>query len=577
MHRRQFNSLALALAGVAAAGPAHAGAVSHEDLMDRLEAFGFSGGVVAAERDRVRWTRACGWADQAAGHRFHGRTPFNIASVTKPVTALAVMGLVEQGRLSLDDTLGRRLSGVPADMARVTIAQLLSHSSGLPRQTRTRDVTERAQVLERLLAVKPEAKPGERFIYSNVGYALLAAITEEVTGGTWREAVRTRVFAPAGMRESGFAQDYRPASPIAHGYDEWNDLGDFRKTHQPGWYEGSGNVVSTLEDMGRLMLALEAGRIVSAETLALMTRPQSPGAGSTGYEAYGFGFYLGRTTAGAPYMTHTGDNPGYHGDLRWYPQERRWLYLVTTREAYDDSGQGVGPHTRVITNDIVRLLRREPATTPPAARRVDGADESALAGAWVAPDGSRLEIGRRRPREPQLTAVAHGQGAADAITGADAAAAAHNAAANRRALSLAELIRRQDVAALKTALRDVAFFAEGWVKDFADWTAKHGAFTGFGPLTSRVTPFGDPQVRTMVPFRFARGEALMEFTWNGEALHETLTERGHPSPAIVPVAALGGGRWATWDMALRRGVTLRLEGPVLVVEGANGATRFRRA
>lgn len=549
---------------------------SAAELLDRLEGFGFSGGAFIVEAGRPVLKRACGWADRARGEPFRLDTPFNIASVTKPLTALTVLKLAEEGALAPEHPLGRYLPAAPEGKAKLTLAQLMSHSSGLPRSVPMDATVDREALLERILRVEPIAAPDTRFAYSNIGYCLLAAVIETVTGGTYRDAVRRRIFEPAGMTGSGFEQDYRSSRPVAHGYDEWNDVGAFPTTHRMGWFEGPGNIVSTLQDMVRLTQAIETGRIVSGSSLAEAMRAHSPSTEDDGYESYGYGWYLGKALDGSPLAAHSGDSVGYHGELRWYPRARRWIYLVTTRELYDSSGFGLGVHARVISNDLERTRTKAQIKAPPTVRPYSSRDFNTLVGDFPSLGApGRISVLRRHPRDRALTAFAVGQTAADALSGADAAGASRNAAANTRTLALAELIRAEDAAGLKAALGSRAFFAEGWVETFQAWRAVHGAFVGFGPLTSRHTPFGDPQIRTFAPFRFERGEEVLEFTWEGTTLYETLTGRGLPSPVIVPVARVIGGGFAAYDMVTRNAVPLAVDGEGLSVGGARFGPRAR--
>jgi len=577
MNRRQFNCVALGLA-VAAAGAdaalARDAGLSAAGLFDRLEGFGFSGGAFIVEAGRPVFKRSCGWADRALGEPFRFDTPFNIASVTKPLTALTVLKLAEEGALAPQDPLGRFLPAAPADKAKLTLAQLMSHSSGLPRSVPMDDTVDRDALLQRILEVELIAAPGARFAYSNIGYCLLAAVIETVTGGTYREAVRRRIFEPAGMIRSGFEQDYRTTRPVAHGYDEWKDVGAFPTTHRRGWFDGPGNIVSTLGDMVRLTQAIETGRLVSARSLASAMIAHSPSTEDDGYDSYGYGWYLGKALDGSPLSAHSGDSVGYHSELRWYPQARRWIYLVATKELYDSSGFGLGVHARVISNDLERLRTGAPVKAPPALRPGGRRVLDSLVGDFPSQDGAgRISVLRRDPRDPALTAFAVGQRAADALSGADAVGASENAAANARALALADLIRAEDGAGLKAALGSRDFFAAGWVETFRAWREAHGSFVGFGPLTSRHTPFGDPQIRTFAPFRFERGEEVLEFTWAGTTLFETLTGRGLPSPVIAPVAPVVGEGFATYDMVTRKALPITLDGADLLVGGVRFGPR----
>lgn len=559
MRRRDVNRLGLALLGLGASGRVAWGreaGLTPGAYFDRLEAFGLSGGGFVIEGGQTVWSRAVGWSDKAAMRRFDARTAFNIASITKTMTALTVLSLAAEGTLSPGDPVSRFLPEAPEAKGAITLGQLMSHTSALPRDVRRpAGSLDKAAMLAPIWDAETASAPGERFNYSNEGYRLLAAVIEAADGRSYREAVRARVFGPAGMTDSGFIQEPPPGRDLAQGYVAWGGLGDFRTTQRLGWNEGAGNVVSTLDDMARFARAIQSGRIIPADWLAQAQSKQSPDAGTTGYLGYGWGWYIGALASGAPLIVHAGDNPGYHDELRWYPQADRWIYVISTRDLYDDSGQSLGLHVGRIGANLSRMRTGVAFEPPPPGQRIDLADGRGLGGDFATSDGA-IRLYRVDPADPHLTAIALGQEAANALTGASPEDAARLAAINDKTIGLARNIAKMDTTGLRTQLGDLAFFAAGWVNDMRGWVEAHGAFTGFGPITSRETPLTD-QVRTWLPFRFERGEALMEFTWNGEALYESLTETGTPSSVVLPVARLEDGGLVAWDMVTNARVTMQ--------------------
>lgn len=575
MRRRDVNCLALGLLGLGVtSGLARAqeAGLTPDGYFDRLETFGLSGGGFIIEGGRTVWSRAVGWADKAQWARFDERTAFNIASITKPMTALTVLSLVAEGKLSVEDPLSRFLPDAPADKGAITLAQLMSHTSGLPRDVRRpQGALDREAMLTPIWAAELASPPGEKFNYSNEGFRLLAAVIEIADGRSFREAVRARVFEPAGMADSGFIQETPPGLRVAQGYVAWGALGDYRTTQRQGWNEGAGNIVSTLGDMARFAQALQSGQIIPAALLTQAQSKQSPDAGTTGYQAYGWGWYVGALSSGAPLIVHAGDNPGYHDELRWYPQADRWIYVISTRDLYDDSGVSLGLHVGRIGANLSRLKTAVAFEPPPAAGRIGPADSAGLSGDFRTADGA-IRLMRVDEADPHLTAVALGQTAANALTGVGPEDTARLAAINEKTMVLAPMIRDRDRAALRTHLGELAFFAGGWVSDMTGWIEAHGAFTGFGPITSRKTPLTD-QVRTWLPFRFERGEVMMEFTWNGDALYESLTETGTPSSVVLPVARLADGGLVAWDMVTNARVVMQATPQGLRI----GERTFRRA
>lgn len=578
--RRGFIAGAAGLAGLAHPLQALAAREPRADrpagvdaYLDRLQIFGFSGALFALEDGQPVFRRALGWADKDLDVRFSRYTPINIASITKTFTAAAVMRLVEEGVIALDTPLRRFFPDASDDKAAITVAQLLSHSSGLARQVlRAQEPLARDEATAKILAAKLRSAPGEAFAYSNEGYRLLAAIVELTSGRSFRRFVDEEIFAPAGMANSGFAQDYRTRATVARGTNGWKALGTFREEHNSGWYEGAGNIVSTVVDMERYAAALEAGAIVRPDSLAQMFASQAPVTDRANVEGYGYGWFAARLDDGTRFNFHGGDNPGYHSELRWYPADRRWVFVLATHEAYDDSGAGVATYKSALARDVARYRAGAEVTAPPDVLPVRRDVERRLAGVWSAGDGS-IEFRRLNPRDAHLTVVATGQPAADALVGADPALGARLAAANARTLRLAEAITREDAEALKPLLGDLTFFISGWLSDFRAWREASGAFRRLGRPTSRPTPFGDGQIRTHLPFEFEKGAVVLEFTWNGEALYETLSETGSPSSVVLPMATAGEQTFVTYDFVTRESVGVRIDSrDTLVV----GSTRFQR-
>ncbi len=173
----------------------------------------FSGAVLVAERDGIRFSGAYGLASREFDVPNTLATRFDIGSCTKDFTRLAIHQLAGAGKLQLSDTVGRHLPDYPnAEVrAQVTIAQLLDHTSGLGDyfdddwwKTPMRDLREVEDYIA-IWGAKPlQGKPGERESYTNYGYTVLGAIIEKVSGQSYSDYIVEHVFGPAGMRDSGF-------------------------------------------------------------------------------------------------------------------------------------------------------------------------------------------------------------------------------------------------------------------------------------------------------------------------------------------------------------------------------------
>src|SRR5262245_23158271 len=176
----------------------------------RAAAGKFSGAVLIAKDGKPVVEQANGLADRRRRRPNSLATEFNIGSVGKSFTAVAIAQLVEAGKLSFDDTVGKYLSGFPAQVAnQVTIGQLLTHTSGLGDvfmrwRAPARAQLDLADLVTRIAKEPLQFQPGSRFGYSNSGYVVLGAIVEAVTGQNYYDYVRTHVFRPAGMARTGW-------------------------------------------------------------------------------------------------------------------------------------------------------------------------------------------------------------------------------------------------------------------------------------------------------------------------------------------------------------------------------------
>ncbi|HEX2266878.1 MAG TPA: serine hydrolase domain-containing protein [Actinomycetota bacterium] len=263
-------------------------------------------GVVRVDRGGVvELARAYGLSDRAHGIPNTVDTQFGLASGTKGLTALAVVSLIEDGRLE-PATTARSVLGedLPLIDAEVTVEHLLAHRSGIGDYL---DEEEDYSPIDYVLAVPPHElttterylrvldghpmkfPPGKRFSYSNGGYAVLALIAERVSGIAFPGLVKQRVSEPAGMGATEFLRsDELPAS-AAFGYLESDGLRT-NVFHLPVRGSGDGGIYSTVADVHALWTAFFDGRIVSPQWVSRMVHPHSDVPSES--RRYGLGFWL---------------------------------------------------------------------------------------------------------------------------------------------------------------------------------------------------------------------------------------------------------------------------------------------
>jgi CubicO group peptidase (beta-lactamase class C family) len=268
----------------------------------------FSGVITVARRGQILFNQAYGLADAdlAIPNRTDHR--FGIGSLTKPITAVAALRLVEHGQLRLEDRICRFLPSCPPAWSAVTLEHLLSHTSGVP------------DLFSELPAVPPDSMrvaidsaitrhrtdslrspPGERYAYNNFGYFLVAYAMEAAAGRRWETLLRTEVFEPAGMRDTEYHYVWRVMPRRARGYKMVRDSLRHIDYHDHGAY-AAGGLLSSTADLLRFMEALEQGRLLADSTRRAMFTPRQ--------SEYGLGWQI-TTAFGLALRNHTGGTNGF--------------------------------------------------------------------------------------------------------------------------------------------------------------------------------------------------------------------------------------------------------------------------
>ena len=287
-----------------------------DQLVSRYSAFGFRGTVLVAKKGKPILEKGFGVADPRSGRPNDARTLFEIASITKQITAAAIMLLEQDGKLKVEDSIADHLPGVLSHSRKITIHHLLTHTSGVPGgNTDGRgDDLERAVVA--YLGDGPQRALGDKWEYWNGGYALLAGIVERVGEMTFMEYCRKRLFTPAGMKSTGFtgsgkldkgrAAFNERRSAIDHPYGSY------------GWqYRGMGGVVTTVGDLLKWDRALSGDAVLGADARNKLFQPHA----TARYRRnYGYGWFVGRAPDGSAMAQHGGGVRGFRSDFRRYPK-----------------------------------------------------------------------------------------------------------------------------------------------------------------------------------------------------------------------------------------------------------------
>lgn len=340
-----FCLLCLALGGVGCAG------LRVERDVDRIFA-DYQGphvpgaAVMVVKDGRVVLRKTYGMADLEAKERVRPNTNFRLASVSKQFTAMAILLLVEEGKLTLDTSLRAVFPDFPAYADGITFRHLLRHTSGLLayesllHDTVTVQVTDR-DVLDMMRgADSTYFAPGTAYRYSNSGYAVLAMAVEKLGGRPYAAFLKERIFEPLGMESTvAYQRGISTVPHRAYGYRIEGNRVTRADQSRTSAVLGDGGIYSSLEDLYRWDQALY--------TEALVPRGVIEQAFTPGRETYGYGWRIDAVD-GRRRVHHTGSTRGFRTVIQRFPDDRLTVVVLTNRD---------GPEVAPMAAQVVAFFR----------------------------------------------------------------------------------------------------------------------------------------------------------------------------------------------------------------------------
>jgi D-alanyl-D-alanine carboxypeptidase len=307
-------------------------------------------GAVVEVRDRHGvWRGTSGVSELGKTRTVPVHARFRAGSITKTFVATVVLQLVDEGRLRLDDTVEKWLPGVVPGDGRITVRQLLGHTSGLydllrtlplppapeflDNRSRTWTATE---LIQRALSHPPTFEPpGSAFSYSNTNYALLGEVIEGVTGRSYGQEIERRIVRPLGLHGTTLpGTTERIRGPHPHGYVPIGNDGQTRlvdyTTMNPSVMGAGGEIISTTRDLNRFFHALLDGRLLPASLLTEMETPAIEGG------RYGLGMFLIETPCGVRAYGNDGDALAYQSWSYSTADGRRQVTIAVTPDFRSD-------------------------------------------------------------------------------------------------------------------------------------------------------------------------------------------------------------------------------------------------
>ncbi len=336
-----------------------------DKLMTTAHDYGqFNGSVLVAENGRVIYKKGLGLANMEWNIANAPDTKFRLGSITKQFTSMLVMQLVEQGKIKLDGKLSDYLPDYRKDVGeRVTIHQLLTHTSGIPNytalpsfmETISRNPSTVDAFIKKYGSGDLEFEPGTKFNYDNTGYFLLGAIIEKVTGKPYEQVLKENILDPVGMKNTGYDHADTLISKRASGYAK-SPSGYVNAAYlDMSLPYAAGSLYSTVEDLYLWDQALYTDKLISAKSKELMFKPN--------LNNYAYGWFVGKATLGdtketVPMISHDGGINGFNTAIIRLPANKHLIVLLdnTSGGRYLDSlGQAI---TNILYDKPFNLPKR---------------------------------------------------------------------------------------------------------------------------------------------------------------------------------------------------------------------------
>ncbi len=336
-------------------------------VLEELDSENVPGASLAIVRG-AKIVYARGYGNDGAGQDITPQTPFVIGSMSKAFTAFAVMQLVDQGRIDLDSPAKRYLPEFrvadSAASARITIRQLLNHTSGIPGKAPrgSGDSLSVATHVEALSGVKLNNPPGSKHEYSSPNYLVLGAIIERVTGISFGDYVQANVFTPLGMRKTYLDQDAALRGGLSQGHRYWFGIPRPVTLRHEADRLPTASIISSAADLGNFLIAqLNSGNYAGTSVLSAPSVAQmhQPGIEADGFD-YGMGWRISRGGNGAIAVHHGGIVPHFRGKMVMLPAQRWGVVLLTNVS----SALPISPASHRIADNIGAYLAGEPLPSP---------------------------------------------------------------------------------------------------------------------------------------------------------------------------------------------------------------------
>ena len=318
----------------------------------------FMGTVLVVEGDRVLLNKGYGMASLEWQLPNVPETKFRLGSLTKQFTATLVLLLQQDGKLNINDPVSKYLPDSPPAWAKITLANLLGHTSGIPNFTSFKEFqawSMNSHTAEEEIVFfrdKPlDFEPGSKFDYSNSNFIVLGVVIEKVSGKKYGDLLHERIFAPLGMNDSGLDRDELVLPRRAEGYRPGAHGIELARSESMTIPWSAGSIYSTTGDLLKWEHGLFGGKVLNAESLKLMT---TPGKGD-----YGLGVFI-ENHDGVRVVSHGGGIEGFNTHLAYAPEKQIAVIVLSNVNGAAPGTMGGQLMDTVLGKPVVLANERKP-------------------------------------------------------------------------------------------------------------------------------------------------------------------------------------------------------------------------
>jgi CubicO group peptidase (beta-lactamase class C family) len=340
--------------------------------------------VAVVENGKVVFAKGYGMADLQNSLPVKPKTVFRLGSITKQFTATMILQLAGEGKLSLDDKVGKLLPDSPQSWADITVRHLLTHTSGIHNYTSLPDFLEAVKkpiapehINDEVKPMPLDFAPGAKWSYSNSGYEELGLIVEKLDHRTYEKSLHARILDPLGMRETYFVPNAAIVQNRACGYTRAENRFANCAYLDMGWPYAAGSMESTVMDLAKWDAALYTAKVLPKNVLEQMWTKAKLNDGTT--SGYGFGWEIGEVN-GLKNVSHGGGIFGFATDISRFPTLGLTIIALTNSDTAE-----VGRFVRDLQGFLDKRLEAKPVATihdgdPATTALIRRAVESALKG-----------------------------------------------------------------------------------------------------------------------------------------------------------------------------------------------------